>query len=520
MINKHHNHEYDGGLPNIPLDLGDRYYGQDLGRDYHYLIDRLGNVARDHFVDAPFIVSGGVALKGAGDSLNITAFVGYVKFDVNVPDIFGASPPPPVITERISSIRVNFSAQVNLAIPSATLNGSSVNFIKVKYKELDGDTRDRARKVGSYAYDQSPSFEIVVDTVAPLANGTEILIGAFTGVPSGPYVFTNDNRDEIVSQIPVLPAKDLILDTTPQTFPVVAHYKRLHITDDVTIKARVIIIEEDLTIDSGKTLTFDNYLNLIVSPVSELNNPLRFINAPGRGAIGSLFAGGGYGGRTTSTVGGNNAGGGGYNTTGGNGDLGTSELGGAPLFFPSIYNMGTGLGGNGGDGVGNNSGGGGGGVGGGGGTDTANGGDGGPAVLIIVKGDLINNGTISCNGKDGSAVGNGSGGGGGGFLAIVAYGKNNVMGAMEAAGGDGLGDRGGGGGGGHIATLRNSGSAPIPNVANGNRTGNSGFGIVGTSIALDMATNKDLSFGGWGSTDIGIITNNFIYDVLLWGILL
>ena len=43
-IDKHLNQEYSGG---IPLNVGDRFYSQDMGRDFNYLQDRMGEIGKD-----------------------------------------------------------------------------------------------------------------------------------------------------------------------------------------------------------------------------------------------------------------------------------------------------------------------------------------------------------------------------------------------------------------------------------------------------------------------------------------
>lgn len=176
MIAKHMNMEYSGGFP---LNAGDRYYSQDLGRDYHYLLDRLGLLAQDIIGERPLIVSGGVVSKGgSADEINITPCVGYVEFEVDVPNSF-ASLPPSVSQEDIEMKRVVSIQQTNLDISAtATLDGSTTNYVKLNYAEADGASRTRAKKAGSYAYDQSPSFAIVVDDTAP--TDKDIVLLAFT----------------------------------------------------------------------------------------------------------------------------------------------------------------------------------------------------------------------------------------------------------------------------------------------------------------------------------------------------
>ena len=163
-VDKHFNQEYSGG---IPLNVGDRYYSQDVGRDFNYLQDRLGEIGKDLVGDQPFIVSGGVVTKGgSADEMNITPCVGYAKYSITIPDSFAALPPS-TTTADIETIRVESTQQTNLDISTATLDGTTLNYVKLRYDDADGNSRTRAKKAGSYNYEQTPSFTIVVDTVAP-----------------------------------------------------------------------------------------------------------------------------------------------------------------------------------------------------------------------------------------------------------------------------------------------------------------------------------------------------------------
>lgn len=200
MAIKHHNHEYDGGSPDIPLALGDRYYSQDLGRDFHYLRNLVGQILADLGQTLPALVSGGVVTKGTGDTLDITPAVGYVKHEVDLPDAF-SSIPPAVIQEDIV-LRAASPQQTNMAVPGATLNGSMVNYVKLRYAEVNGDSRARAKKAGSYYYEQSAGFSIVVN---PTANTDyDVLLATFTGTGGGAFVITQVD--------PELKIKDYMLD--------------------------------------------------------------------------------------------------------------------------------------------------------------------------------------------------------------------------------------------------------------------------------------------------------------------
>lgn len=178
MIAKHFNQEYDAG-DGFPKNIGDRYYSQDMARDWYYMMDRIGLLAKDLIGERPLIVSGGVVSKGGSvNEINITPCIGYVEFEVDVPDSYAALPPTDT-QEDVDMIRVVSTQQTNLDISAtATLDGSTTNYVKLNYAEVDGASRARAKKAGSYAYDQAPGYDIVVDDTAP--TDKDIVLLAFT----------------------------------------------------------------------------------------------------------------------------------------------------------------------------------------------------------------------------------------------------------------------------------------------------------------------------------------------------
>ncbi len=182
MIAKHFNQEYDAG-DGFPKNIGDRYYSQDMARDWYYMMDRIGLLAKDLIGELPLIVSGGVVSKGgSANEINITPCIGYVEFEVDVPDSYAALPPTDA-QEDIDMIRTVSTQQTNLDIlATATLDGSTTNYVKLNYAEADGASRSRAKKAGSYAYDQSPSFAIVVDDTAPTDKDVCLLAFTWDGV--------------------------------------------------------------------------------------------------------------------------------------------------------------------------------------------------------------------------------------------------------------------------------------------------------------------------------------------------
>lgn len=202
-IGKFFNWKYSG---TTPLNLGDRYYGQDLIRDFRYLQDLTGLLASDIMCKLPAVVlpTHGIVIQGVGDTINITAGVGYVPFSVEVPDTFAAFPPSKTSLD-LTAIRVEWTAQVNLVLTGATLDGATPNYVKVKYAEANGNTRTRAKSAGSYSYECTPSFTITTTAVAPTAY--ELCLATFTGNGAGTVTITKN------------PYQKSILDHKPKPFP-------------------------------------------------------------------------------------------------------------------------------------------------------------------------------------------------------------------------------------------------------------------------------------------------------------
>ena len=173
---KHHNTLYSGGFP---VAVGDRHHAQDKFRDFDYLRDKIGAILQDISTGIPVLLKGGQVTKGTGDTLDITPATGYVPFDVTTPDDMSTLPGS-TLTATLRSVRVESTQQNNLAIGSATLDGSTVNYVKLAYAEVTaGNTRSRAKAAGSYDYEQSPSFTITVDSTPPTSD--EIQLDTFTG---------------------------------------------------------------------------------------------------------------------------------------------------------------------------------------------------------------------------------------------------------------------------------------------------------------------------------------------------
>jgi len=171
-IDKKLNLDYNGTIPYIS---GDRFYPQDYVRDIWHIQDQLGLVFKDLAGQNNFIISGGIVTQGAAtDELNISACVGYVKYQVEIPNTFAATPPSKMNAD-VETKRVASTVQTNLDV-SGTWNNdnSTTNYVKLAYSETNGNTRDRAKAAGNYAYEKVPSFTITVDDVAPTAYEIEL----------------------------------------------------------------------------------------------------------------------------------------------------------------------------------------------------------------------------------------------------------------------------------------------------------------------------------------------------------
>jgi len=187
-INKHGNWDYNGA---VPYNDGDLYFSPDKIRDFLYSLDKAGNLMAYLCNKAPCVLFGGVVSKGAGDTLDITLGAGTTKQAVYIPDTYASLPPSKVLS-YITRL-VIFDAQTNLAIPSATLDGS-VNYVKVRYAETNGNTRTRAYTAGSYSYERVESYTITVSTVAP--DGIlDLVLASFTCPGTGqPFTFSTATR--------------------------------------------------------------------------------------------------------------------------------------------------------------------------------------------------------------------------------------------------------------------------------------------------------------------------------------
>jgi hypothetical protein len=214
MISKHHNYQFDAVSPGgVPEASGDRYFAQDLFRDVLYTWDKIGLILKDLISQVPILLSGGVVTQGAGATLNITSGNGYAALSVQTVDSYG-SVPPTTQDEDIEAVRVAWTAQTNLALPLYTPGGAT-NYVKVRYLESDSSQRARAKKAGTYYYDQEASFEFVVNTVAPTKY--DICLASFTEAMGVFTISEYTAHKTIILTTPLINTALHILDTTEST---------------------------------------------------------------------------------------------------------------------------------------------------------------------------------------------------------------------------------------------------------------------------------------------------------------
>lgn len=184
MIN-HHNWNYAAG-PTFPEAVGDRYYAQDLARDYWADIDDAGKKVAGPYSAFPVLIKDSNVKKGTTfQKIDIPIAKGIVEFEVDVPNSYAAL--PPTVTQEDIYCRIETTAQTDFDISgTATLDGATTNYVKITYNETNGASRTRAKKAGSYVYEKAVSFTITVDSVAPtnkdlvlatlVGNGTTSLV--------------------------------------------------------------------------------------------------------------------------------------------------------------------------------------------------------------------------------------------------------------------------------------------------------------------------------------------------------
>ena len=182
-----HNRDYDAGSPPLPLATGDVYRPHDLMRDLEHIQEKASLAILDLLrTGSNVLVSGLRVTQGAGDTISVTTGVAYVQETVTVPDSY-ATNPPTTRTETVQR-RVEVPALTDQAIPSATLDGATTNFVKIAYAEIDVGSRQRIKASGTYVYEKADSYTLTVNSTA--ATASEIVIATLVGLTAGTFTIT------------------------------------------------------------------------------------------------------------------------------------------------------------------------------------------------------------------------------------------------------------------------------------------------------------------------------------------
>lgn len=172
---RHHNFTLDGS--DIPLFAGDRWYGQDILRDFYNNKEYSSNILEDllqNYSDN-MVIYGITPSQGAGHTLSWTA--GRIKgvHTLKTPTNWAALPPS--MTSHTIPYIFDLPAAADQAITSAVTDGVTVNYAKVEFTESGTSSRTRAKKAGTYNSEVSESYTFTCDDTAPTSD--EVAISTF-----------------------------------------------------------------------------------------------------------------------------------------------------------------------------------------------------------------------------------------------------------------------------------------------------------------------------------------------------
>jgi len=213
-IIRHHNHTFSSG---IPLSVGDRYYGQDRARDHWHQAYKLGQSMQALFGAAPFLIKLGPIVKGSSyHQINIDPAVAVVNYAVTIPDPTAAWALPPTTASADVPIMVEIAAALtdfDLSTTAWTHDGAATNYLKLAYAETNGNTRSRAKKTGSYAYETIPGYVLSCSTVAPTTY--EVALATIIGDDASVLTITLLETSSLVwSRAKVVSSANYALTTT------------------------------------------------------------------------------------------------------------------------------------------------------------------------------------------------------------------------------------------------------------------------------------------------------------------
>ena len=187
MILKHTNFAYRTDEPLLPFIIGDRRYGQDIVRDFYSTLSHIGSSFHGLTGASSYLLSGGaVTANVPSNAVDVAELWAIINSQVEVNQDFSTTPPP---KQTVSlSVPVYSAAQTAISISGATLDGSTVNYVKASYSTSTVNTRDRVKRTGTYAFEVQPGITITVDSTAPTS--FELSLATFVGTTVSDIVIT------------------------------------------------------------------------------------------------------------------------------------------------------------------------------------------------------------------------------------------------------------------------------------------------------------------------------------------
>lgn len=183
----HQNHKYNGLPVNVPMSVGDRYYAQDMARDFWYFMNALGIHLSTVMQQKEGVISGCEIKQGATPA-TFWLSAGICMAMIPVDTANGGWPPtPPDVIEQVIEPQlfqvgnVGVPVEVPLSMfPGIVANGSTFNYLKARYVDNEtGDIRVKARSGGSYNYLTTPSYTLTCDPSLPTSGDGEVVISTF-----------------------------------------------------------------------------------------------------------------------------------------------------------------------------------------------------------------------------------------------------------------------------------------------------------------------------------------------------
>ena len=205
MSLSHHNWNYEPEPSSptgndVPVFGNDRYYGQDRVRDYWAPIDQMSRAISAMTNGSNVKLRGADITQGSSPTLiNVPAQSGVVRYQIVAPGSIAVDGFPPSANPTTIFIPVRTTEQLDSSLASATLDGSTTNYVKIAYSETDGPTRNRAKGTGSYVYEKVPSFTLTIDATAP--TDFELSVATFTGDGVGALSITQSPRWNVTEAV-------------------------------------------------------------------------------------------------------------------------------------------------------------------------------------------------------------------------------------------------------------------------------------------------------------------------------